>query len=137
MIGLLLKIPQIAMAVIGYLNKQTDATLTAGKDVVIGSMQATVENNRLKALQNGWWGAQAIILISGLPCAIHFASVVLDSTPFWIPFFMDQAHRVGSWKVPPLPAPYDAYERDIVMSFFVVMPVMSMVGGFVTWLTRR
>ena len=43
----------------------------------------------------------------------------------------------GSWGVPRLPAPYDGYERDIVMSFFLVMPAMPLVSATATWLRGR
>jgi hypothetical protein len=43
----------------------------------------------------------------------------------------------GSWGIPALPPPYDGYERDIVLSFFIVMPAMPVVGALATWLGRK
>lgn len=93
-------------------------------------LSATVETNAQKAAANAWWGARLIILTAGWPCAIHMAAVILDSLPFW-------SHAVGAWGVPRPPAPYDQYERDIVMSFFIVAPAMPLISAASQWLGRR
>lgn len=100
-------------------------------------LSAQIETNRMKLTANAWWGAKLIILTAGWPCSIHLAAIMLDSLPFWIPVFMSQAHVVGSWGVPKPPAPYDGYQRDIVLSFFIVMPAMPIVSGVAQWLARR
>jgi len=100
-------------------------------------LNALVETNRMKLASNAWWGAKMIILTAGWPCAIHMAAVMLDSLPFWIPLFMDKAHVVGAWGVPSPPPPYDGYQRDIVLSFFIIMPAMPVVSAVAQWLGRK
>lgn len=93
-------------------------------------LNASVEVARIKAAANAWWGAKAIVMIAGAPCALHMAAVMLDSMPFW-------GHVVGSWGVPKPPAPYDQYQRDIVMSFFIVAPAMPLISAASQWLGRK
>lgn len=100
-------------------------------------LDAMVETNRIKLAANAWWGAKLIILTAGWAASIHFAAIMLDSLPFWIPLFMSSAHAVGSWGVPKPPAPYDGYQRDILMSFFIVMPAMPVVSAVSQWLGRK
>jgi hypothetical protein len=90
---------------------------------------AQVETNKIKLAANAWWGAQCIILIAGVPAALHMAAIFLDSMPF--PF-----HTVGAWGIPKPPPPYDGYQRDIVLSFFIVMPVMTLTSAAAQWLNR-
>jgi hypothetical protein len=138
MLGLLFgALPSLANAALGYFTKRTDAELDGFKAAVgadsvdrRAAIQAHLENNRLKAAANGWWGAKAIILCAGLPAALHMAAIFLDSLPF-------PGHVVGAWGIPKPPPPYDGYERDIVMSFFLVMPAMPIVNSVAAWLTRR
>lgn len=91
---------------------------------------AVTEANSAKLAANAWWGARLIILTAGWPCAIHMAAVMLDSLPFW-------GHAVGQWGVPRPPAPYDQYERDIVLSFFIVAPAMPLISAASQWLGRK
>lgn len=119
---------KIVTAVVGIVNKKTEAQIVAmgvGKDALASALQANIELNKQKIEQTGWWGAKLIILIAGVPSAVHFGAVMLDST-----------FRFG-WGIPKVPPPYDSYEWAIVQSFFLVMPAMTLVGGFVQWLTKR
>ncbi len=100
-------------------------------------VEAQAEANRAKLVANGWWGAKLIILTAGWPASIHFAAVMLDSLPFWVPLFMDRAHEIGSWKIPKLPAPYDGYQWMIVQSFFIVTPIMPLASAAGQWLARK
>lgn len=120
--SLLLSLPGLANGLLNWLNKKTDADLELQK----AYLTATVENNKAKA-STMWWGAALIVLIAGVPAASHMAAVFLDST---IPPY-------GSWAIPPLPPPYDAYERDIVLSFFLVLPALPIAKGIASWLGRR
>jgi len=97
----------------------------------------TLENNRLKLAQNAWWGAKAIIMICAGSCAFHFAAVMFDSVPFWIPLLMSDAHVVGSWRIPKPPPPYDDYQGKIILSFFLVAPAMPVLQSFSAWLVRK
>lgn len=135
MIGLLLTlVPSLANAFIAHSQKKIDADLEAFKgsdgqntERLKAFWSVTLENNRLKLAQQGWWGAKLIMLIVGLPMAAHMGAVALDTL---IPPF-------GSWGIPRLPAPYDAYERDIVLSFFLIAPAMTVVNSFAAWLGRK
>lgn len=93
-------------------------------------LAAITETNNAKLAANAWWGAKLIILTAGWPCAIHMAAVMLDSLPFY-------GHPVGAWGVPRPPAPYDQYERDIVLSFFIVAPAMPLISAASQWLGRK
>lgn len=95
---------------------------------------AQVELARMKVAANGWWGARAIILICGGSASLHFASIMLDTVPFWTPY---GAHVVGAWGVPKLPPPYDGYEWTIIQSFFLVAPAMPLFTAASMWLARK
>jgi hypothetical protein len=142
--GALKAIPGLAEKLLDWQIKRANIDLEgfktgAGIDAAMyqAYLTAQVETNRMKLAANAWWGAKLIILTAGWPCAIHMAAVMLDSLPFWIPMFMSQAHPIGGWGVAKLPAPYDGYQRDIVLSFFIVMPAMPIVSGIAQWLGRR
>lgn len=142
--GLVTKIPGLATAFMDWQVKKLNVELEGFKTAVGFDTQAytawlgaMVETNRIKVTANGWWGAKLIILTAGWPCAIHMAAVMLDSLPFWIPLFMDKAHEIGAWGVPKPPAPYDDYQQKIVLSFFIVMPAMPIVGAVAQWLGRK
>lgn len=129
---------------LGYQEKKLDTNLEGFKTAtgIDGAaygayLNAQVETNAQKQLANAWWGAKLIIFTAGWPCAIHLAAVMLDSLPFWIPLFMDKAHVIGAWGVPRPPAPYDAYQEKIVLSFFIVAPVMPLVSAASQWLGRK
>jgi hypothetical protein len=93
-------------------------------------LEALVETNRIKVATNAWWGEKLIILTAGWPCALHVAAVILDSMPF-------DGHPVGAWGIPRPPAAYDAYQHDIVLSFFIVAPAMPLVTAASQWLGRK
>ncbi len=129
---------------IGYQEKKLDTNLegfktAAGIDSAAYSayLQAQVVTNGQKLAANAWWGAKLIIFTAGWASALQFTAVMLDSMPFWIPLFMAEAHAVGSWGVPKPPAPYDQYQHDILLSFFIVMPAMPVVSAVAQWLGRR
>lgn len=134
--GLLQAIPGLAGKFLDYQVQKANATLdgfktAAGIDAQAyqAYLNALVETNRMKLAANAWWGAKAIILVAGFPAAFHMAGIFLDSMPF-------PGHAVGSWGIPKPPAPYDGYERDIVMSFFIVAPAMPIVSAAAQWLGR-
>jgi hypothetical protein len=131
---LLTRLPGLAGSLLSWLDKRADRELQgfqAGaaidRDARRDYLAAVVDNNRTKLAANGWWGARAITLVAGLPASAHMAAVFLDTL---VPPF-------GSWGIPALPSPYDGYERDIVLSFFIVMPAMPVVGALATWLGRK
>jgi len=143
-IGLIKSALDLGKSFLGYQERKLDTNLEgfktgAGIDGASykAFLEAQVATNGQKLAANSWWGAKLIIFTAGLPASVHMAAVFLDSLPFWIPLVMTEAHVVGSWGVPTPPKPYDGYQRDIVLSFFIVMPVMPLVSAAAQWLGRR
>lgn len=135
--SILTAIPGLAKQWFEWQSKKIDAQLegfktAAGFDLAAYTawLSASVEITKAKLAAMGWWGAKLIILTAGLPASIHMAAVFLDSMPF-------PGHAVGQWGVPKPPAPYDAYQRDIVLSFFIIMPAMPLVNAVAQWLGRK
>lgn len=131
-------------SIVGLQEKKLDTNLdgfktAAGIDSAAyqAYLQAQVQTNGQKLAANAWWGAKVIIFTAGFPCAVHLAAIVLDSLPFWVPLFMAEAHKIGSWGVPKPPAPYDEYQRQIVLSFFIITPAMPIVSAVAQWLGRK
>jgi hypothetical protein len=127
----------ILTPVLNHLGKKSDNELEGFKsgnaaDIAQSKalLEAHLENNRMKAAQNAWWGARMIVLTAGWPAALQMAAVFLDSMPFY-------SHAVGQWGIPKPPAPYDVYQQTIVLSFFLVVPVATITNAAAAWLTRR
>jgi hypothetical protein len=152
--GAITGIISLAKSVMGYAEKKLDTNLegfktAAGIDNVAYQswLNAVVAVNGQKLAANAWWGAKAIIFMAGVPAALQFASIMLDSFPFpylwlavsdwWIPYPYLGAHVVGAWGVPKPPPPYDGYQRDILLSFFIIMPAMPLVSAISQWLGRK
>lgn len=103
--------------------KRTSDNVT-GAQVAGAILQAEIEANKAKAASHVWWGAKLIVVMAGFPAAAHMGAVFLDS--------MFQF----SWSVTRLPAPYDGYQRDIVLSFFILAPTMKVADALSVWLRR-
>lgn len=116
----------------GYLTKRQEVQLdgfrnATGIDLEAykAALEAKIETSRLRASANSWLGARIITMVAGVPAAMHFGAVMLDST-----------FRFG-WGIPKVPAPYDQYEWAIVQSFFIVAPAMPIVSATAAWLSRK
>jgi hypothetical protein len=116
----------------GYLSKRQEVQLDGFRnatgvdlDAYKAALDAQIETNRIRASANSWLGARIITMVAGLPAAVHFGAVMLDST-----------FRFG-WGIPKVPAPYDGYEWAIVQSFFIVAPAMPLVSATAAWLSRK
>ena len=107
------------------------AGTAADTQIALARVQAEIEARKLQAAllaaDRGWWVTAWIRPLIVYPCVLHFAAIVLDSTPFWTPF---GSHAVGAWGVPKLPAPYDAYEQAILLSFFIARPFEKVARVF-------
>ena len=105
--------------------------VSADTQVALARLNAEIETRKLQAellkADRGWWVTAFIRPLIVYPCVLHFGAIVLDSTPFWTPF---GAHAVGAWGVPKLPAPYDAYEQAILLSFFIARPFEKVARVF-------
>jgi len=76
-----------------------------------------------------WWPFRLILFILLFFPALHFTLIVLDSM---------RPHILG-WPVlgiPPVPPPYDEYERQFLLFFIIAKPVDTAVGGIVSIATR-
>lgn len=142
--SLVMAIPGLAKAFLDWQVQKANVLLDgfkvgAGIDLAAyqSYLNALVETNRIKLQANAWWGAKLIILTAGWTASLQFAAIMLDSMPFWIPFFMDKAHVVGSWGVPKPPPPYDGYQRDILLSFFIIAPAAPLISAVTQWLGRK
>jgi hypothetical protein len=111
----------IAVAQIGA-DQQRDQSLIQGQ----------IEANKLKEVSQAAY--PWIVYLIAFPPAIHAAAIYFDSLPFWTPF---GAHIVGAWGVPKPPAPYDDYQGKILLSFFVVAPVVQAVRAGAAAIARR
>lgn len=139
MFGLLFGIlPGLARSALEYFNKKADVELqgyTTGTQADTERLRyylaAQVETNRLKLAQQSWWGARLIILITGLPAALHMGAVFVDST------FQLGCGSYGCLQVPKIPAPYDTYEYAIVQSFIIITPAQPVLNSFASWLRRK
>jgi hypothetical protein len=95
--------------------------------IAVESLRAISESNRLKTeirLREGKWGPTVIfgLALFAIPTGVWYWFIVLDSVPFYVPYLMETAHRVGSWRVSGLgkgDALNDAAVK-IILSFFVV-----------------
>ena len=145
--GVLSAIPGLAGKFFDWQAKKADVelqgfTTAAGVDHegYKAYLTAQVETNRMKLVQNSWWGAKLIILVAGIPAAFHFALVMLDSScpATWEWNVVAGVAKGGcGFKFTALPAPYDTYQWAIVQSFFLVMPVQTGVSAVAQWLNRR
>lgn len=129
----------IAAPVLEYF-KQRDAS---GRDIAVAgidadrqrdlaTLQGVVEANKLKAAAQPEF--RFLIWLIALPPAAQAAAVYLDSFPWWTPW---GAHVVGSWGVPVPPAPFDAYQREILLSFFIVAPTVQAIKTVGAAIARR
>jgi hypothetical protein len=116
----------------GYLGKRQEVQLDGFRtatgvdlDAYKAALEAQIETNRIRASANSWIGARIITMVAGVPAAMHFGAVMLDST-----------FQFG-WGIPKVPTPYDQYEWAIVQSFFIVAPAMPLVSATAAWLGRR
>jgi hypothetical protein len=122
----------IAAPLFGWLKERETVKLdgfrtASGVDLEAykAALEAQIETNRIRASANSWIGARLIIMVAGLPAAMHFAAVMLDST-----------FQFG-WGIPKAPAPYNEYEWAVVQSFFIVAPAMPLVSATAAWLGRK
>lgn len=93
---------------------------------------AAVEDaNHLRAVTNTWWGAKLIILLVGVPAALHWALIMLDTT------FKFGCGHIGCLGIGALPKPYDGYEWLILNSFFIIAPAMPVASALSTFLVMK
>lgn len=100
--------------------------------VMTAAMQADVQMAQMKVSLYGTTTYRIITLVAGLPPAIHFGLVYID-TILASKAFLGAAY----FGVPKLPAPYDTFEWAVVSSFFLVHAVSVGKSNVAQWLGRK
>jgi hypothetical protein len=99
-------------------------------------MQAALASDlQMAAMKVQLYGTRAyriITLVAGLPPAIHFGLVYID-TILASKAFLGAAY----FGVPKLPAPYDTFEWAVVSSFFLVHAVNLGKSNVASWLGSK
>ncbi len=109
-----------------------EAAARADAQVMTQALSADIQLQVLKVQVYGHWINRAVMWIAGLPAAIHFGLVFID-TILAAPGIL--GHPV--FGVPKLPAPYDTYEWAIVSSFFLIQAVHVGATNVTQWLNRK
>jgi hypothetical protein len=96
---------------------------------------ALVSDTQLAAMKVQLYGTRTyriISVIAGLPPAVHFGLVYVD-TILASKAFLGEVY----FGVPKLPAPYDTFEWAVVSSFFLVHAVNVGKSNVSQWLTKK
>jgi hypothetical protein len=112
-------------------SKEAGAAVAMQEDTKAFVSMATseVQIDALKVQVYGSFTYRVITLFVGLPTALHFTLITLD-TIFASAFLF--GHSVLG--VPKLPQPYDQFEWYIIASFFLVHTVGQGTGNLTKWL---
>jgi hypothetical protein len=114
----------------------TEAGFEAAAKSDAGVMQAAlVTDVQLASMKVSLYGTptyRIITLVAGLPPAIHFGLVYIDT-------ILASKALLGAvyFGVPKLPAPYDTFEWAIVSSFFLVHLVNTGASNVTAWLAKK
>lgn len=109
-----------------------EAASKSDASVMISAIAADVQLSALKIQVYGHGINRAVMWIAGLPAALHFGFVFIDTI-----LASKFAYGVAVLGVPKLPSPYDTYEWAIVTSFFLVHGVQLGKGNVSEWLDRN
>lgn len=96
------------------------------------ALTAGVQMSAMKVQLYGTPTFRIITLVAGLPPAVHFGLVYIDTILASKAFL--GAAIIG---VPKLPAPYDTFEWAVVSSFFLVHAVNLGKSNVASWLGRK
>lgn len=111
--------------VLSAVLKTVDAKDANQKEIILAQLAAKTEQDKIRAAiapQFKW-----LIYAITAPCILHFSLVMIDSSlpSSW-----------GKMGIPKVPPPYDTYEAQIILSFFIVQPIGSAIKGVVSWLHK-
>lgn len=112
-------------------EKGFEAGAAADATVMQAALSADLQLNALKIQVYGQPINRLIMFVAGVPAAVHFGMVFLDTILAAKIFF--GAPFLG---VPKLPAPYDTFEWAIVSSFFLVHAVSIGTSNVSAWLGK-
>lgn len=109
-----------------------EAAAKADSEVMQAALAADVQMAAMKVQVYGTLSYRIITLVAGLPPAIHFGLVYIDTilaskTLLGAPYF----------GVPKLPSPYDTFEWAVVSSFFLIQAVNLGKSNVTSWLGRK
>lgn len=114
-------------------EKGFEAAAASDSAVMQQALKADIELNALKMQIYGRPINRVIMIVAGIPPAVHFGLVFVD-TVLASKFLFGSPGPLG---VPKLPAPYDAFEWAIVSSFFLVHAVTLGKSNVSAWLGRK
>lgn len=104
----------------------------ADAQIMQAAFAADVQMASLKVQLYGTPTFRIITLVAGLPPAIHFGLVYIDT------ILASKAFLAAPYfGVPKLPAPYDTFEWAVVSSFFLVHVVNIGKSNVASWLGRK
>lgn len=129
--GLVSVLPGLATSIGNTIikSKETEAARQGnenqnGRDLTLAWLTSVNEANKIKAESRTerqvLWG----LFLFALPTGLVYTAAMIDGTPFWVPLFMDEAHRVGSWGVDIAPK-FEAVAIRIIDSFFISAPAVA------------
>ena len=105
------------------------AAAAADSAVMQAALTADVQMAAMKVQLYGTPTYRIITMIAGLPPAVHFGLVYID-TILASKAFLGAAY----FGVPKLPAPYDTFEWAVVSSFFLIHAVNLGKSNVAAWL---
>jgi hypothetical protein len=109
-----------------------EAAAKADQAVMQAALAADVQLSAMKAQLYGTPTFRIITLVAGLPPAVHFGLVYIDT------ILASKAFLAAPYfGVPKLPAPYDTFEWAVVSSFFLVHAVNLGKSNVASWLGGR
>lgn len=125
----------LATAWTSYVNsKEAGFAVAAGADASIIATQAdaAVKIAAMKVQLYGTPTYRLITLLAGIPPALHFGLVFIDTI-----LASRFLYGHGVLGVPALPKPYDTFEWAIVSSFFLVHAVTVGTSNVQSWLGKK
>ena len=108
------------------------AAAASDSAVMQAALTADVQLSAMKVQVYGTPTYRVITLVAGLPPAIHFGLVYID-TILASKAFLGAVY----FGVPKLPAPYDTFEWAVVSSFFLVHALGPRASNVSAWLGKK
>ena len=116
---------RLAAARAAQLAAQTDTDRLAA-EVQVQAIEAELAAHRetlaLRRQTAGAWEMRLLVLLTGLPCALHFGAVCLVS-----------AFPGLGWVVHRLPAPMDEWQGRILLSLFGLTAASAAMTALARW----
>lgn len=104
----------------------------ADAQIMQAALVSDVQLAAMKVQVYGSFTYRVVTLVAGLPPAIHFGLVYIDTILASKAFL-----GVAYFEVPKLPAPYDTFEWAIVSSFFLVHAINLGKSNVAAWMAKK